>query len=230
MKKLYNIVVLLILSTSVYAQDVRKDLLSLNQRYEQMSKFSAKVDVKAYNKNGDIISKSSASILKNGAQIKYTYNESVILYNPDYILQINNDQKEININILEGEGKKKKEKELKEKMQLIPNLDSALNKLDSLSYIGETDGLKCYALYNSKSMINITYLHLDKNGLIARVEYRYSMEKDENIYNAIVKFTEVTENPVINENEFKLSQYLIINNDGVFPASGYESYYIYNNK
>jgi hypothetical protein len=214
MKNVVYIIVFLLIVSFGHAQDIKKDCLKINQKYNATKKVSMKMDYTLYANYTTItpFQKEKGEMKRNDELMSYKVGPIETVRTEKYELVIDNDEQVIAM--MEHHTKLFS---WDEKMY-VGNLDKILPYCESTSYTEEKDNQGCYDIKMKSGEYSRAKLYFDKKTFfITKLILFY---RKETILNQDgvgkkekprleITYTDIQESPVFAANEFSESKYVV---------------------
>ena len=149
----------MVLSGSVFAQDLKADFKAMQARYREIENFYAEIDVEVYldGAPSELLVTRNAVLKKKGDDFFYVLGEMRMLLNERCILVINDATRDIVY-------RKRSPEDEDPSFYTVttPEMDRVIAAYDSVRYLGIKNGNKHYEIFTSRSPIARTNLYLDE--------------------------------------------------------------------
>ncbi len=221
---------------SAYTQNIREDMIKLNEQYGCSQNINIISKYKYYNniKKSAVPDKIiTGKMIKDGDNFLLQADNNFQVKIEGLVVAVNNDDKTISFSQAKNYNHN----------YLIDDIEKSLDYISNYSFSDSVKGIKHYKLYYDESMpyyqvdivINTTTGFLSKYICYAK-EYPY-MHSVENYSEKDIKHVKLEIEYTINHNQvaeknklFNINSYLIINGNEVTPAPKYAGYEIINLK
>ncbi len=212
--------ILLVFISGGYAQDLKSDIIQMNTYYKITDKIGLETKVNIYNSAGGKVSTQRMELKRNGNNFVYKVDNTEMLVTKDYVIMVNNLEKNIMVR-----GIDPKEWEIIHNTTYKVNMDSVIEKYDSVKFERTEENLKHYTIYSSKKLIKKTDLWLDgETGRISKMVYLYNQK----LYKEIGKveiFFMVLPNDFLNDKKlFQEARIIVRQGNDYKTAQEYSKY------
>lgn len=206
---------------SSYAQDFKTDLKSLYRVILDNKEISTDVDILVKGTPVGNLNK-KAQIRKSGDSFYYKLDDVEMLLTSKTFILVDNHNK----TIICRPVTKKESNQMKKKV-LKTDLDSMLQRYDSVVYKGEINGQKRYVIYVSKQAIELADFYLNPTtGFLSKVTFKYNPKFKTSVDEVVILYSPLetasqSTNPCLFE-----KTYFIQEGKKLKPGPKYKNYQI----
>lgn len=212
-------------------QSLEQDFESIMRQMETASSVSINVSVKVYaQKGGSVVHSTTASVEKNGKNVKSVLGELEIITTPEYDLKIDHEEKAVLI--LKRDSVKSEtltelgELDLKKLKKFFEeNATSADDSKPEIKLLSNANGEKKYAISNIQGVVEMqVHLNTNKNKL-QKITYEYGNSGSKGQY-VVLNYSKFQYN-VDQTSTFDLTKYFTVKNGKYVLSAQLEEYKIY---
>lgn len=203
--KYIGILLLCLFNATVWAQNLKEDMVKMQQAYDNMERLSATIITKEFEGN-KMLSKEQYSLKMAGSSYLYQLTNTIVLRNERYMVSVNQNDKQV---ICTSQKKEKGATEIMKKVK--PNVSAMLDKYDKVTFLGESNGLKTYRMENKEMEgVQITKIEFtfDVNTFVVDNMRYYYNEADYGKNWIEIRFKEFDINPSFQMRLFDESKYV----------------------
>lgn len=210
------------------AQDLRKDLLTMNKSYEKVNTILMEVSYRVYLDGIETPDQTETGVLKKAKQKVYSeeFNGETLI-NDNYYISVDHETQTVVVD------KAEKEKKVSPVLPEIDS-DSLATYFDKVKYNGIKKGAKSYYLTYKTGNILSTEIWMDaKVGYLKKVKtvYREKMEVEDGKFSqvvSVVEYTKIQPNVHFTSTTFSEKKYVTITDKNVVLAPKYKEYQLIN--
>lgn len=221
MRKL-GCIIFLFLTSFAFSQDLKKDLIQMNQYLDNLPGFSLGVN---YSVNDSLNDQGFVSVYRNADGLFYQIGKTNMLINQTNTLIIDNENHTI---IYSTNTSKKNKEKFNVQKSMLKRLDSLIANVDSV-YFALNNGKRTYYLRSKDNYFDLVEIEFS-NDMIEVVTYYYNPKYVDNQsgLKAINKLN-VVENPTFDQKLLNTNFYIQLVNGTYQPTVEFKNYVlIYN--
>jgi len=211
--------------TKISAQDLAADLKKMQEYYKNMDRFDAKVAIKAIPKGHSTpFFTQEAEMKQEKLNIYYKTGGLTMVTNDKYTVWINEMSKRVFIKEhVKNEFKSKRGDAIK---LTDSNLDSLFATYDSTAYVGTSNGMKHYIVYDYDGDIVEADIYLDvKTYYLKKAAYTYNDDEARGGGSrAEIEYTQFNTSPTFAKATFAIGKYVKIEGKSVTLQPNYRGY------
>ena len=222
MKKIVILLLLVVLQHAVAGQDYKQELARMQEGLNKIDKLHIEAEVKMFMSDAASrpLTVKRSVVKKNGNEYYCSLDNTTILINSKCMLMVYGDEKQI----VYTESNQKKE--IEKRVMDPADINKLLEKNDSVSYKGESNGVKHYTVHSSKGMIRTSDIYIDTStGFLKKVIYRYDPKAASQVEKIEIEYSRFDTSPQFGNNDF--SEKKFVTRSGK-ELKGYGSYAGYN--
>ena len=196
----------MLLPFSSKAQDYLSDIKEINKAYYGLEDFSVSIESRIYETKQSKVpdKKVFSKVMKLGSGYKTITDIVETIYTPKYVIAISKMGKTMMY--------APNDKKVPNPLDAFPMIDSMVNKLDSVVYVGEHTGEKHYKLYMRKQAIMMVDVYFRAADFIfTRIDYTYN-SSESGWYKVETLFNNINKSAGLTRTEFS-SEYYIVDKD-----------------
>lgn len=225
--KLYSIayliitVLLLHAFTDARSQDFRADVKAMKATFARIKRIHAEVEARVYESatSSEVIEVRKSNIKKDFDNYLYHMDNLTMLMNDKCLLLIHHGEKQM----VYSKRDKKSEKKFGYGT-LTPDIDSVLNRHDSVVYKGTSNNVKHYIIYSKKGFIQETDVFLDsKSNMMKKLVYYYNTELFPVGNKVVVEYKTFNLSPKFGPSDFSEKQFVNRGRE-LEPSKAYSGY------
>ena len=221
MKGLILLLVSVMWSLSLSAQDFKKDLEKVYAQYQQSEQLYMEMHIKGYEgslKNKPLFNQET-KVYKQKQNYFYNMGSKEVLRNRDFVIWVDKGQKSMICT------KRLKVEKPNAMFGNLPDVEKLLSQFNEAEYLGLKNGLKHYRVTQADKEViqNDIYINPQTN-LPAKVVYTYNPERYKKGYWIEIDFGKTTTTPTFQANTFDEGKYIRNVNNKWKPQVGYQQY------
>lgn len=220
-----HIILLFFFSGTLLAQDLKKDLLKMNDYMNKLTRFQMNIIYSAGDTT-DLKEEGEVSVFVAPEGLFYNMEATNIVINEQNTIML--DDEEHTVIYSDNAKTKKQRKEFDFQKQLLSGLDSLIGGADSV-YFALNGTNKTYYLRNQDGYFNLIEIQFTGT-LMSQIIYYYNPSHvDNEVGLKAINRIEVVENPTFDLSLLKTEKYYTIQNGTTVPTEEFKNYIlIYN--
>lgn len=201
------------------AQDLSADLSKVRKTYNEMENYHGEIFTKSFNASNPskAIEKQKMAIRKKGGNFLYQVGDVEFICNNKYTLTANLNSKVVVC--------QKTAPQFANRMELLPDVDSLLNKYKKIEFVGVKKGKKHYVLKNPRELISSVEIYIDSNSyLFSKLIYHYNPQMNYAFQKSIIELKHLNTSPQFPSDLFSEKNYVSIEKGKVKLKTKFQKY------